>query len=398
MIRLILILLLLAAGLVVGPQLAGNKGYVLIAFDDYTIEMSVTSAIFLGALLFIALIAALWFTRKIWNITKGSRFWWRDRNQKKAQVNTQNGLVALMRGDYQNAERLMMKGAKNSQTPMLNYLAAAEAAQEQGDSHKRDRYLQRASSDAGETDSAVLLTQARLQLKDQQFGAALDTINKLSSGEQEQNNVRQMRHIIYHEQGQWLALIELLPTLLKQRLISEQQFERQQLEAYRGHFKQLATEGGSEAIADYWNHMPRKVKKHSCIVVAISRALMSAGDQQGAYQILGDVIRKSTDDALFDALGDLRLEDSYALSQQLEKLRRSLGDHPPLLNALAEIYVVEKEFEKAKPLLEASVAKQPKAESLALLAQVCEAQNEPQKALDYYREALGPYYLSANHS
>ena len=38
MIRLFLLLVIIGAAMVCGPLLAGNKGYVLIAIGDYTIE------------------------------------------------------------------------------------------------------------------------------------------------------------------------------------------------------------------------------------------------------------------------------------------------------------------------------------------------------------------------
>ena len=44
MIRLFLLLVIIGAAMVCGPLLAGNKGYVLIAIGDYTIEMTVISA------------------------------------------------------------------------------------------------------------------------------------------------------------------------------------------------------------------------------------------------------------------------------------------------------------------------------------------------------------------
>ena len=44
MIRLIVLLVILAAALLFGPQLADHQGYVLISVADYTIEMSVVTA------------------------------------------------------------------------------------------------------------------------------------------------------------------------------------------------------------------------------------------------------------------------------------------------------------------------------------------------------------------
>lgn len=45
MIRIIILVAVMVAGLIFGPQASGNKGYVLIALGNYTIESSVTSAV-----------------------------------------------------------------------------------------------------------------------------------------------------------------------------------------------------------------------------------------------------------------------------------------------------------------------------------------------------------------
>jgi len=45
MIKLLLLVAALIAGIVVGPMLAGNKGYVLISAANQTIEMSLTTLI-----------------------------------------------------------------------------------------------------------------------------------------------------------------------------------------------------------------------------------------------------------------------------------------------------------------------------------------------------------------
>ncbi|PLR30665.1 protoheme IX biogenesis protein HemY, partial [Chimaeribacter coloradensis] len=45
MIRVLVLFLILIAGIVVGPLLAGHQGYVLIQTDNYNIETSVTGLV-----------------------------------------------------------------------------------------------------------------------------------------------------------------------------------------------------------------------------------------------------------------------------------------------------------------------------------------------------------------
>ncbi|MCT7654616.1 hypothetical protein MBH78_07110 [Oceanimonas sp. NS1] len=55
MIRLAIIVAILAAGLIVGPEFMGRQGYVLVAAGNYTIETTVT-VFLVGAVLFYLLL------------------------------------------------------------------------------------------------------------------------------------------------------------------------------------------------------------------------------------------------------------------------------------------------------------------------------------------------------
>ena len=53
MIKLLLLVAALIAGVVVGPMLAGNQGYVLISAANQTVEMSLTTLLILVVVLFV---------------------------------------------------------------------------------------------------------------------------------------------------------------------------------------------------------------------------------------------------------------------------------------------------------------------------------------------------------
>ena len=85
MIRLFLLLVIIGAAMVCGPLLAGNKGYVLIAIGDYTIEMTVISAGILALLLY----GVLWCTERLllrlFHIKGSTRRWFSERRRRKAR-------------------------------------------------------------------------------------------------------------------------------------------------------------------------------------------------------------------------------------------------------------------------------------------------------------------------
>ena len=65
MLKVLLLFLLLIAGIVLGPMLAGHQGYVLIQTDNYNIETSVTGLVIILILAVVVLFAVEWLLRRI---------------------------------------------------------------------------------------------------------------------------------------------------------------------------------------------------------------------------------------------------------------------------------------------------------------------------------------------
>ena len=114
MIKILLLVIALIAGLIVGPDLAGNQGYVLISAANQTIEMSVSTLIILVVFAFAALFILEWLIRKIFSLSSSTRGWFSGRKSKKARALTNDGLLKLLEGDWKQSEKLVMKGAAHS--------------------------------------------------------------------------------------------------------------------------------------------------------------------------------------------------------------------------------------------------------------------------------------------
>ncbi|WP_432460451.1 heme biosynthesis HemY N-terminal domain-containing protein [Agarivorans sp. QJM3NY_25] len=387
MFKVLILLTCLALGLALGPQLAGNKGYVLIAFDSYTVEMSVTSALFVSFICFCILLFTIWLLRWLWLSFSRSTNWWGDRRKQKAISHTQQGMLAMMRGDYQHAEKLVSKAATYSSTPALNYLTAAEAAQEQGQDKKRDQYLEQATRMTN-NDSAVLITQARLQIKQQNFSAALNSIEQLPAESRKQAPVRRMLLQILPELDQWQAYVELLPIAYKAQLLEDSHYQVELSRSYQALFLELANTQGADKVAAYWNAMPRKQKKSMTIAAAACQALVLSGDSAAAYQLLGDLLNKHHDPELLAVAAKLQLSDPYPLLQQLKGLLRKSPNNAALLNLIAQLYLQQQQWPEAKDYFEQSINIVASRESYQGLAESYRQLEEPQQAMDYYRQAL----------
>ncbi|KAB0854487.1 protoheme IX biogenesis protein HemY, partial [Cronobacter sakazakii] len=65
MLKVLLLFLLLIAGIVVGPMVAGHQGYVLIQTDTWNIETSVTGLAIILILSLVVLFAIEWLLRRL---------------------------------------------------------------------------------------------------------------------------------------------------------------------------------------------------------------------------------------------------------------------------------------------------------------------------------------------
>ena len=142
---LIYFIILISIGFAVGTLIQQDPGYALFAYRDWSVEMPLWFAalaiIVSGVLLF-------WLYRSFTGICKLGARWrnfWQTRRKNKAQRLTNQGLIKLAEGHWHAAEKYLQKGAnQGSELPLLNYLSAAKAAQEQGASARRDIYLHKA--------------------------------------------------------------------------------------------------------------------------------------------------------------------------------------------------------------------------------------------------------------
>lgn len=164
MLKVLLLFVLLIAGIVVGPMIAGHQGYVLIQTDNYNIETSVTGLAIILILAMVVLFAIEWLLRRIFRTGAHTRGWFVGRKRRRARKQTEQALLKLAEGDYQQVEKLMAKNADHAEQPVVNYLLAAEAAQQRGDEARANQHLERAAELAGNDTIPVEITRACLQL------------------------------------------------------------------------------------------------------------------------------------------------------------------------------------------------------------------------------------------
>jgi HemY protein len=388
MIRLIVLLVILAAALLVGPQLADHQGYVMIAVADYTIEMSVITAAIIAFVFYFLLLLTEGLLSRLFSVRRGIRGWWQNRRYLKAQRQTQKGMTALAEGEYQRAEHLMLRSAGQSDLPLLNYLSAAEAAHAQGAYQKRDEYLLKAGELDPQAQLAIQLTQVRLLQDQGEWQQSRELLEQLRQRWPQHPQILQRLRSICQAQQAWQEELELLPLLRKQQLLSDDDFAAAQQQCYQAWFSKILQEQNEDVLLAFWQQQPRVVRHTPQLKLVLIDTLIQQQHYQAAFEQLAPLLRKQADEALWQRCAELKLSD---YSQLLQLLLRQLKQHPQspaLLSALGHIYYHQEQYVLAQGYLERSVALQPTTRDQRALASIMEHQRLFEKAAEYYRLSL----------
>src|SRR3990167_379310 len=202
-----------------GLKIQADPGYVLLAYQHWTVEMPLwagITAIILGFVLFYIILRLL---NQLGSITTRWRLWARQRRLRRAHERTSRGLLELAEGRFASAEKDLLRAAQYTDMPLINYLAAARAAQAQGQYERRDDYLHKAHLVTPSAEIAVGLTQAQLQYGHQQLEQALATLRRLHDLAPKNVCVLQLLQKIYLDLRDYESLEALLPQLRKYKVI-----------------------------------------------------------------------------------------------------------------------------------------------------------------------------------
>ncbi len=382
MIRLIVLVAVMIAGLMFGPEASGNKGYVLIALGNYTVESSVTSAVILAVLFYGALLVIEWLLARVFGLRRKTLGWYGSRRRRKANQQTVAATLAMAEGHYSQAEKLMLKGASNSDTPLLNYLSAAKAAQARGDDVRRDQYLQKAQEENPKAELALTLTQTQLQIEQGQYDTALAMLESVYALNPRHPMVLDQLRQVHLAREDWAALIDLIPVLHKVGKLTPKQEEDLLHRAWTGRLK--AASVALETLRPVWQDLPRKLRQDPDLLAAYGDRLRELGADSEAAELWLDALRKQVSPQLLARLPKLKLESYQPVLTLLQKIQ----DQPGVEAALAQIYLLAGQLDQAQRLLEQEVAKTPSAAIYHALGQVMDKRRLTNKANEYYRQAL----------
>ncbi len=163
----------------------------------------------------------------------------------------------MTEGRWKAAEQLLSKNIDKRHTALLNCLGAAIAAQQQGKELERDEYLRLAHTYHSHAQIAIGLTQARMQQMQGQYEQCLASLRRLLLIAPEHETVLVLLKSVLIELKAWQELLDLLPTLHKNKLITSDEEFRLSQQAYVALMMKAKATGG-DALEKLWQELPKK--------------------------------------------------------------------------------------------------------------------------------------------
>ena len=391
---LLFLVLTLGLGLIAGALVSLDAGYVLLSWNLHTLETSLW--VFIGLMLVVMLLMYMLLRFSLLLLGSDWRFneWRRQRRNQRARRQTTRGLLSLAQGQWRRAERLLTLSADDSDTPLINYLAAARAAYEQGKMEAADEWLKAASQSTKGAELAVGLTQAELLNSRGQKEQALAVLLRLRQKHPKHAYLLKLLVKTYLDLQDWVALHELLPLLRKATKIPadkikelEENVHLQLLErAVRGH-GQRPGEGVAE-LKRLYQDIPRQLRYSLPITRRYIELLIEQHEETLAEHELRNALKYVWHDELISLYGTLKGEDASRQLLFAEQQLQERPNDPQLLLLLGRLALRLNKLDKAQEYLETGLRIKCLPELHAEMGKVLLAEGDESRACEHFQLAL----------
>lgn len=365
-----------------------NPGYVLIARTPWSIEMPLT--LFVPLMLvggFVVYVLGYSLVR-LMRIPRDVARWRTRRQVRRARAALAHGFIKLIDGDFVAAEAELIAGLRHGELPLLNYLAAAYCAQEQGMIEKRDEYLANAQRNATQHASAVSMMQARLQQSARQNEQALATLTELRQSQPRNRYLLRLLAHVYQELRDWTGLAELAPELRNQAALPHVEIDALELRAHKELLQLSLPPGSQDVLAHAWNVVPKPLRRHPSLLAIYARQLVQQNEMQEAETALRMALDNQWDSELAALYGQVYGENP---SEQLAHAESWLSSHPDdsgLHLACARLALHANDLAKSRAYFDKCIALNGPIDAYRELGALLERLGEKDKATTIYRRGL----------
>lgn len=382
----ILLILALAVGAGLAYGLGVDAGYVLFAWQNWTLESTLAGFVLLVGVTLLALWLLLRLTSGVIELPGWLRGWAAERREQNAHRNFVRGLRTLVTGDPRTSELALLRGVADHDAADLRYAAAARAAQLQGAYDRRNEYLGLGLALESPPAETVLAEQITLLAGSGELEKALEAARTYVA-EYPRSGLALQRlaecldaldrhaelYALLREHGRLLKVEVRLPLAIG-ALAS-------QLEA-------LAATGDRAAMKTLWDEAKPEWCNDARSQRAYALGLARVGAESEAVAVIDRALKSRWDAALVRCFGQLDSIDPVAQLASIEQWMQRYGEEAELLIAAGLTCMRNRLWGKAGSYLEAAVAAGPTPAAYWHLGQLAERTQKGDAAVDWYRKGL----------
>ncbi|KPA93782.1 MULTISPECIES: heme biosynthesis protein HemY [Pseudomonas] len=387
-------LLVIAVVGLVGYAIYRHAGYVLIAYDSFRYESSLWA--------FLAVLLVLWLVYRLLKLLVGlvtasssaANPWSRRNRSRRVQLAIEHGQMDLAEGRWASAQKHLQRAAEAERQPLLYYLGAARAANEQGKYEECDSLLERALTRQPQAELAIALSHAQLQVDRGDTDGALATLQAMHDLHPHSVQVLRQLQRLHQQRGDWSAVVRLLPELRKDKALPPAELAELERRAW-GENLSLAVrreqdgEAGLKSLERAWQQLSAAQRQEPQLVLAYAEQLRQLGADGEAEEALRTALKRQYDSHLARLYGLLRGRDPV---RQLQTAEGWLKEHPgdaSLLLTLGRLCLQNSLWGKARDYLEASLRVQRNPEACAELARLLAQLGDTERSNQLFQEGLG---------
>ncbi len=237
-----------------------------------------------------------------------------------------------------------------------------------------------------DSNNAVLLTQAELQLDDGELEAALASLSRVRENYPDHPQALKLAARVYRQREDWRALADLIPQLRRIANLGQSQLDQLTVETY----VQLLREPEVDAvrIETLWQALPRPLRKSQELVRARIRALVDCGAKDVAEAEIRRALKVGWDEDLVLLYGEMEVSDAAAQLRHAESWLKTRPEDPAVLLTAGRACIRNQLWGKARSYLESSLAIRPSPAAYDALGHLMLQIGEAESASDAFQKGL----------
>ncbi len=385
---LIIVILSLAAATTIGLVSLDNPGIMLVSYGSDSWEMPLVLALLFIAVTFALLYLAFNFLFGVLRAPKKARAWNEQRQNRNAQDDTLRGYARLIEGEWAQGEKDLVKRLNYCKTPMLNYLGAAYAAQQQLNYEQRDKYLAEAEKIDPKNRMAIDISRARMLTQEGDFERARALLSDMQELAPTNKTILRLMADVCKRTEDWEGLNVLLPRLEKTKALPEDQIVLLEVAVRAARLNTALPDAQNPSTLTQYQKLPGKRKKQAQIAAMYANKLIEEGDLSAAEQVVRKAIKKEWSSELAGLYGKTRIDN---LRSQILLATSWLANNQNDVNVnltLARLNLAYGQLDKARVYYNMAIELGGSEEAYLELGKFYEEEGNHKTALAYYKRGI----------